>query len=108
MGFFVLGGPSFSDNSESRRVNLHDSVEFSCNPISVPPVISFVWMKDDENLTNQSQSTLTIEEASYDDEGVYKCVVNNPFNTGSKRFELKVKSEISYYTCADLVYHHFV
>lgn len=101
---FLLGGPSFSESSEFKRAALHDSVTFTCDPTSVPDVTGFVWMRDGNNLSNQStltikealpnQSTLTIEEANYDDEGVYLCVANNQFNSGIKRFELKVRSKI--------------
>lgn len=86
------------------RVTLHERVEFICDPDSNPPVTSFVWLRDGIDLFNQSkfiieealrdnQSKLIIKEASYDDEGVYLCVANNPFNNASKRFELKVRSE---------------
>ena len=92
--FKLLGGPSFSKDSELIRVTLNDRVEFNCNPTSVPPVIGFVWMKDGIDIPDMSnQSIFIIEETSYDDEGVYSCIANNKFNNGSKRFELKVRSE---------------
>ena len=75
------------------RVTLHDRVEFTCDPTSVPPVTSFAWLLNDVDILH-NQSTFIIEEASYDNEGVYLCIANNPFNNGSKRFELKVRSEI--------------
>lgn len=99
--FVVLGGPRFSKSNEYLRVKLNERVEFACNPSSEPSIIETRWTKDGVPLVNNgsvllrsNNSTLVINKAAYDDEGVYTCLAKNMYNCDTKRFQLKVRSKL--------------
>lgn len=65
------------------------------------------WRKDGNVLTEDGLQFI-IEEAQYDDEGVYTCEVNNNYSTDSKSFHLKVRSKILFVIkCLFLLIHTF-
>ena len=98
--FLLSGGPRFADRNEHTRVTLNDRVEFTCNPDSHPPLFNISWLKDGDEppalnfLPKSNETTIVFEEADYDDEGVYTCVVCNKYNCNSKNFQLKVRSKV--------------
>ena len=102
-----IGGPRFDKSSENFRVTLNDRVEFPCNPSSEPHIMNPSWRKDGNVLTEDGLQFI-IEEAQYDDEGVYTCEVNNNYSTDSKSFHLKVRSKILFVIkCLFLLIHTF-
>ena len=82
---------------------MEDSITFTCDKGSAEgnPVLSSVrWYKDDEFLTDWSQtSPHTVKNVTREDSGLYKCVVGNgiEFTGFSNTVKINVSTSVSKY-----------
>lgn len=103
--FSLSGGPRFADRNEHLRATLNERVEFTCNPASFPALSNVTWLRDgvipsvDNFLRTPDDKTIIIEDADYDDQAVYTCLVCNIYRCDSKHFHLKVRSKVVFLVC---------
>ncbi len=77
----VNAATEITKQPESKKLCIGESVVFDVKANGEN--ITYQWQKDNEDLSNENTSTLTIANISSDDEGNYKCVVKGLCGTVS-------------------------
>ena len=76
--------------SSASYVPISSSLQIICNVGGFPQPY-FLWFKDEVLLTNSTESTLSIDEITFQDRGSYHCAALNAFGRKeSERKELDV------------------
>ncbi|KAB5530702.1 hypothetical protein PHYPO_G00132430 [Pangasianodon hypophthalmus] len=89
----VLYGPEIGPDSSTEVVKEGGAVSLSCTAEGNPePEVTWSFQSK-TRVTGRRQTTLTISEASLDDDGVYTCTATNDLGSDTRTVSLRVEGD---------------
>ena len=105
--FKVMVAPLISPFNAAPNLREGMRSMLTCSVLEGDPPFSFRWTKDDQDIiptdnvrvtsTNEFSSTLSVSQVSYEDNGNFTCIVNNPAASTNYTVHMIVKGRFLFF-----------